>query len=86
MRRWLIWGDFVHTLPDRIGEARLEHRDDASARKAADAAGFERRLHNGFQPWAATFVSESESENASDQEFAFAAYPIVRGSTSISRM
>jgi hypothetical protein len=77
MTRWYVWGDFVHTMPERIGSAALERRDDAAARRAADAAGFdfERRLHNGFEPWAARFASE-DGENA---EFAFAAYPTVRG-------
>ncbi len=77
MSRWLAWGDFAYTLPERIGNASVQDRNDASARKAADAAGFafKQRLRNGFQPWAASFTAENDD----GQEDAFAAYPIVRG-------
>lgn len=77
MTRWYVWGDYVHTLPDRIGVAVLDERDDASARRAADANGFEfeRRLHNGFEPWAATF--DADDDDAAQRDFA--QYPIVRG-------
>ncbi|MGH7736273.1 MAG: hypothetical protein ACREMP_00125 [Candidatus Tyrphobacter sp.] len=75
MTRWHVWGDFVHTLPDRIGEATLAARDDPSARASANASGFdfERRLHNGFEPWAAVFESATEADSP------FADSPIVRG-------
>ena len=81
MSRWHVWGDFVHTLPDRIGEARLERRDDAAAKRTADAHGFDyaTRLRNGFEPWAASFTGGGD-----DQALAFAAYPIVRGWKRIS--
>lgn len=77
MARWHVWGDFRHTLPERIGDASLERPDDGAARRTADAQGFqfERRLQNGFEPWAALFVTEDDR----DPEFDFAAYPIVRG-------
>lgn len=77
MTRWLVWGDYVHTLPDRIGAAVLQERDDAAARRAADANGFEfeTRTRNGFEPWAAAFVSEDDDAAPRD----FTQYPIVRG-------
>jgi hypothetical protein len=78
MATWHVWGDYVHTLPERIGGARLrEAGGHGAAVKTAQAHGFdlERRLRNGFEPWAAVF----ESENDDGQEFAFANYPVVRG-------
>lgn len=77
MKTWHVWGDYVHTLPDRIGAAKLADRNDAAAKRTADACGFdfERRTRNGFEPWAATFVTDADGE----QEDAFAAYPTVRG-------
>ena len=42
---------------------------------SAENRDLDYRLRNGFMPWAATFRSEKDDE----QEFAFAAYPIVRG-------
>ena len=79
MHAWHVWGDYVHTMPDRIGEAVLERGTDAAAKRSADAAGFEfdRRLRNGFEPWAATF--SCENGDVSEVEFAFASYPVVRG-------
>ena len=77
MATWHVWGDFIHTVPERIGTA---HRQDgdAAARATAKDAGFDldRRERNGFEPWAAVFAGNGDDES---QEFAFAAYPIVRG-------
>jgi hypothetical protein len=76
MSEWYVWGDYVHTMPERIGQA--VHREDAaSAKRAAQAAGFdfERRMRNGFEPWAAVF----DGPDGRDQESAFASYPTVRG-------
>jgi hypothetical protein len=72
---WHVWGDYVHTRPKEISGARLVE-NDRGARKSADANGFdfERRLRNGFEPWAARFVSDDD-----DVEFAFASYPTIRG-------
>ena len=76
MSLWHVWGDYVHTRPECIGRARIAH-DDRGARKTADANGFdfERRLRNGFEPWAAEFTAEDDE----GLEFAFASYPTVRG-------
>ncbi|HLI97347.1 MAG TPA: hypothetical protein VKT72_14860 [Candidatus Baltobacteraceae bacterium] len=77
MSTWHVWGDYVQTLPERIGNAKLVAGEDKAARQTAKARGFDfdYRLRNGFMPWAATFDSETDD----DQEFAFASYPIVRG-------
>jgi|GEM_PF-2060529 len=77
MSTWHVWGDYVQTLPDRIGNAQRVNGEDAAAQRTAKARGFdfEYRLRNGFMPWAATFRSQKDD----DQEFAFASYPIVRG-------
>jgi hypothetical protein len=77
MTTWHVWGDFVHTLPQTIGDAMLIDGEDRAARQSADESGFdfERRMRNGFEPWAATF----RSENDAGQEFAYASCPIVRG-------
>ncbi len=77
MSTWHVWGDYTHTIPERIGNARLTNKDDDAAKHTAQACGFDfaRRTGNGFEPWAATFVSDTDD----DQDFAFAAYPIVRG-------
>lgn len=77
MSSWHVWGDYVHTLPDRIGNARIVARESAQARRTADKDGFdfERRLRNGFEPWAA----EAAADDDRDVEFEFAAYPVVRG-------
>jgi hypothetical protein len=74
---WHVWGDFCHTMPQRIGSATLVAPDSGAARKSAEANGFDfkRRLRNGFEPWAAEFSSDDDR----DVEFAFAAYPTVRG-------
>lgn len=77
MHTWHVWGDYVHTRPERIGNAhRITDRDD-EAKKTAATAGFDfdRRTRNGFEPWTATFEAESDR----DQDFAFASYPTVRG-------
>jgi hypothetical protein len=76
MGKWHVWGDYVHTRPQSIGEAQLV-ADDRAAQRTAESCGFdlERRTRNGFEPWTATF----ESENDTDQDFAFASYPTVRG-------
>jgi len=77
MGSWHVWGDYVHTLPDRIGSATIVVRDSSRARRTADDSGFdfERRLRNGFEPWAA----EAATDHDRDVEFEFAAYPVVRG-------
>ena len=77
MTKWYVWGDYVHTIPQRVGSATLVDCEDSGAKRAADAHGFdfERRMRNGFEPWAATFSSESDE----DQEFSFASFPTVRG-------
>lgn len=78
MATWHVWGDYVHTLPDRIGDASLVRGQEKAAQKTAEARGFDftHRLRNGFEPWAAAFSAEGEE---SDVEFEFASYPIVRG-------
>jgi hypothetical protein len=77
MKTWHVWGDYAHTLPQQIGSARILSPNDDSAKRTAEANGFdfERRVRNGFEPWAATFGSESDDH----QEDAFAADPVVRG-------
>ena len=77
MATWHVWGDYVHTVPDRIGTAEMAGLGDAAARTSADASGFdlERRIRNGFESWAATFHSQEDD----GVEFAFASYPTVRG-------
>lgn len=77
MSTWHVWGDFIHTIPERIGEATRVTAHEHAAKKTAEAQGFDfdRRLRNGFEPWAAAFVSESDD----GLEFQFASYPIVRG-------
>ncbi|HEV3153352.1 MAG TPA: hypothetical protein VGZ02_06095 [Candidatus Baltobacteraceae bacterium] len=77
MSKWHVWGDYIHTIPQRIGAAQLTDRDDPAARRAADAKGFdiERRTRNGFEPWAATYSAEEDD----GLEFAFASFPTVRG-------
>jgi len=77
MATWHVWGDFIHTAPQRIGNAERDSATDA-ARATAENAGFdfERRTRNGFEPWAAVFSGDGDDRS---QEFAFAAYPTVRG-------
>ena len=77
MSLWHVWGDYVHTKPERIAQATIVTRDRIGPRKTAEANGFDfrRRLHNGFEPWAAAFASEDDD----GLEFAFASYPTVRG-------
>ena len=77
MSDWHVWGDFRHTIPPHVGNATLVARESGAARRSADAHGFDfkRRVHNGFEPWAAEFSSDDDR----DVEFAFAAYPTIRG-------
>lgn len=77
MTTWHVWGDYAHTLPEQIGSARLVSPSDDAAKRTAEANGFnfERRVRNGFEPWAATFASEGGDH----QDDAFAADPVVRG-------
>lgn len=77
MSTWHVWGDYIHTVPERIGNARRVSGEEKAAEETAKARGFDftYRLRNGFEPWAATF----QSENDENQEFEFADYPIVRG-------
>ncbi len=77
MSMWHVWGDYVQTRPDRIGNAQVLAGEEKAAEQTAKSHGFDfdYRLRNGFMPWAATF----RCENDDDQDFAFAAYPIVRG-------
>ena len=76
MSNWHVWGDYCHTRPARIGDAVLT-REEGRARKTADANGFDfdRRLRNGFEPWAAQFESKDDARI----EFEFASCPTVRG-------
>ncbi|HZZ63962.1 MAG TPA: hypothetical protein VFE17_00560 [Candidatus Baltobacteraceae bacterium] len=76
MSTWHVWGDYIHTRPERIGEAKLTREDDA-ARENANAGGFDfdLRVRRGFEPWAAVFTGEDDA----DQDAAFANCPIVRG-------
>ncbi len=78
MAVWHLWGDYLHTLPDRIGAASLVRGQEKAAQKTAEARGFAftQRLRNGFEPWAAAFSADGDD---SDVEFEFASYPIVRG-------
>lgn len=78
MSTWHVWGDYVQTRPERIGNARLVPGEDKAAEQTAKTRGFDfdYRLRNGFMPWAATFATERDED---DQEFEFASYPIVRG-------
>lgn len=78
MGLWYVWGDYVHTKPERIGNARQVEGHEAAARRAAESLGFDfaERLRNGFEPWTAAFASEAAE---SDQDFEFASYPTVRG-------
>jgi hypothetical protein len=75
---WHVWGDYVHTVPDTIGEASLVRGQEKAAQKTAEASGFDfkYRLRNGFEPWAAAFTADGKDDNV---EFEFASYPIVRG-------
>jgi hypothetical protein len=75
---WYVWGDYVHTKPERIGNARHVAGHDAAARRAAESDGFDfaGRLRNGFEPWTAAFESE---DSGNGQDFEFASYPTVRG-------
>lgn len=77
MSTWHVWGDYVHTKPERIGNAQLIDGEDDAARKTAQTQGFdfERRTHNGFEPWAAAYRSERDD----GQDFEFASYPVVKG-------
>lgn len=78
MAIWHVWGDYVHTVPDRIGKASRVHGEEKAAQKTAEARGFgfKHRLRNGFEPWAAAFAADGDER---DVEFEFASYPIVRG-------
>ena len=82
MSHWHVWGDYVHTRPERVAGAALHLQHRGHPRKTAEANGFdfERRLRNGFEPWAAEFVSDDDC----DLEFAFASYPTIRGWKRIS--
>lgn len=75
---WYVWGDYVHTKPERIGNACEVEGHETAARRAAQNLGFDfdDRLRNGFEPWTAAFACEG-AEN--DQDFEFASYPTVRG-------
>jgi hypothetical protein len=77
MNSWHVWGDYVQTRPERIGNAKVVTGEDRAAEQTAKAHGFDfdYRLRNGFMPWAATFAADKDD----NQEFEFASYPIVRG-------
>jgi hypothetical protein len=77
MQTWHVWGDYVHTRPERIGAAHLVSGKDDAARHTAEAGGFdfEQRTRNGFEPWTATYQGDEDD----GQEFAFASAPTVRG-------
>jgi hypothetical protein len=78
VNRWYVWGDYIHTKPERIGNARQIDGHETAARRAAESLGFDYadRLRNGFEPWTAAFELEGPEE---DQDFEFASYPTVRG-------
>jgi hypothetical protein len=78
VKRWYVWGDYVHTRPERIGNARQVAGHEAAARRTAESLGFDfaDRLRNGFEPWTAAFEADGTEEN---QDFEFASYPTVRG-------
>ena len=78
MAVWHVWGDYVHTLPDRIGDAVRVYGEEKAAEETAETRGFAftHRLRNGFEPWAATFWADGDDRAI---EFEFASYPIVRG-------
>ncbi len=91
MSTWHVWGDYVYTKPDCIGNAKIVRDQDRAAEKTAEANGFDfkKRVHNGFEPWAATYISEKDD----DQEFAFASLSdrqrlakAVKGYTSPARI
>ena len=77
MSVWHAWGDYRHTLPDRIGNAKLLRIDDPGAKADAQRSGFdlEQRARNGFSSWAASFNCDEDAQ----QERYFADSPIVRG-------
>ncbi len=77
MSTWHIWGDYVHTMPERIGNADLVSGHEKAAKHTAESQGFdfEKRTRNGFEPWAAAYACDSDD----GQEFAFASYPVVKG-------
>jgi len=77
MSRWHVWGDFVHIVPDRIGNAKRVAGETRPAEATAKACGwdFDYRMRNGFEPWAETFESESDD----GVEFAFKKHGNVRG-------
>ncbi|HEY1974964.1 MAG TPA: hypothetical protein VGG89_00285 [Candidatus Baltobacteraceae bacterium] len=78
MAIWHVWGDYVHTLPEHIGDASVVRGQEKAAKKTAEGRGFDftHRLRNGFEPWAAAFAADGDE---GDVEFEFASYPIVRG-------
>jgi hypothetical protein len=82
MSTWHVWGDYYHTKPERIGTAKLLTGDDKAAQHTAEAQGFdfEKRMRNGFEPWAAAY----EAEKDDGLDFAFASYPVVRGWARVS--
>ena len=77
MIKWHVWGDFALTRPESIGAASAVAGEERSARETAERSGFdfERRIRNGFEPWAATYAAHDDD----GQEFQFAACPVVRG-------
>lgn len=78
MVTWHVWGDFIHTVPQRIGTATLVAGDEQLARTTAEASGFDfdYRSRNGFEPWSAVFTGEDDTD---EQAFAFRSENTVRG-------
>ena len=76
MSTWHVWGDYLHTRPHRIGQYELVSGNERAALATAKRSGFDfdKRMRNGFEPWAETFTSDER-----DDEFAFASCPTVRG-------
>jgi hypothetical protein len=74
---WHVWGDYIHTVPERIGNARRVESDPEAASVTARSRGFDfdYRTRNGFEPWAATFESTSDD----GVEFSLASCAIVHG-------
>ena len=79
MTTWHVWGDYIHTIPERIGDATRVPGHEEAAKRTAQARGFDfdYRSRNGFEPWAAVFVCQNSDAGA--QAHAFASGGTVKG-------